>query len=394
MKVTISKDSKLCVNGEETRYAIFPSSVAINTEEINVWGYNEKGEFWFQLEKGTDVGEPYLAEWYYSWALSKCNEENHNAHLYEYKWLYRCMKEHFSVEKRTLWYRGGFHEFVTDVTSSDPYATAQGGFGYLAIPYEQFYEVYDHNDYDNWGNISFLADGVIEDNDLMTNTNNTRLWSGYFRVQCNPSVKSQQERQATMTTAVEMIDAKIYELYGFTPDNRPKTREEKVKVAKVIYDWLRLNNKYHPEAQTTLEWENQCIYSALSLGDRHPVCRGYANAAHLLLNRYGIVNISCSGPFAPNTWHAWNIVNYQAVYGEGYKKNNSVMWSPNNWCVFDSTGNQEGTITDGWEYFNHTATNILEFQNCPEGTYPVRVLYDSRNKYDYETKGYIEYAWE
>ena len=183
MQATISKNSKLHVNGDETRYAIFPSSVAINKGEINVFGYNKAGEFWFQREHGDPVDEPYLTDWWYKCAVDESNEENHNEPLHFYKWVYRCIAEHFNVEKRSIWHRGAFRDFTVNRTPSG--ATDRDG--QLVLPLFQFFDVYDDT-------IEFRIKCVIGENCSMIADNGWHRSNDYFLLAC--PIKSRTVKQS------------------------------------------------------------------------------------------------------------------------------------------------------------------------------------------------------
>lgn len=357
----IAKDSKISINGEEARWVAFPNAAVINDEDINVWGYNEKGEFWFQLEHGEDINEPYLNEWWYKVTLDECTEDNYNAPKYWYKWLYRCIQECYEVEKRTIYYNG----MVTT------FSTLGNGVLYIAAP--------AYKDTIHSNNAGGLLNRVLDDTTpLMSQfyVGQSQMKNDTIELSCPANSSEMARRQAIVDASVREVDDIIYNLYGFTTDNKPTAVDDKVKVAKVIHDWLKINNIYGEDN----EWEEQSIYAALSKGEYTPVCTSYAMAAHFLLSRYGIENIVCTGKFSETAskGHVWNIVNYHDECG---------MFTENaeQWCLLDCTDNVNDTLN--WHTFNTVSSG--EVYGLTTQKYPVSELYDGEHKYT----GNKQYEW-
>lgn len=367
---TILKNSKIKINGEEHKWVAFPNALFNSTADDlpNVWGYNKDGELWFQVERGKELDEPYLNEWWYKVTIDECTDKNRNYPLNAWKWIYRCIKEAYEVTQRTIIYNGNAYRF-------SPLADKTSGDGMLLIP--SFTSV-----------DQVMMERVLKDiTPIMTYgyeiNHQTAGHAHYFT--CPTDKKEMERRQARVTASVTEIDKIIGDLYkdangnAFSPENKPKTVDDKVKVAKVIYDWLMINNMYTSDN----EWEEQSIYAALSKGEKTPVCASYAYAARHLLSRYGIANLYCTGDrFADRgSAHAWVMVNYHAEYGKYPDKDDE-------WCVFDPTGFDGVLGKVVWDYFNRTPTDggyALSTQK-----YPCRNPSDGDHKY----RGKNKYGWD
>lgn len=358
----ISKDRKIKVNSAETKYAIFNNdTVVLNDDYCNVWGYNKSGEFWFQKEHGEPVDEPYLTDWWYKCAVDESNEENHNEPLYFYKWVYRCIAEYFTVETRSIWHRGSFRDFTVNRTPSG----ASNRDGQLVLPLFQFFDVYDDT-------IRFRIHSIIGENCSMIADNGLRRSNDYFVLSCPSDSTAMNGRLSKVNESVAMVDAKILELYGFSPTNKPQTVDEKVKVAKVIYDWLLDHN-----VNGGSYWENQCAYAAFSRGEYNPICFSWSSAVNFLFKRYGIENV-----FALIDGHVFNLVNYHDEIGE-YTPNND-----NEWCIIDLQ--KAGYVPNAYTCFNMVSTDVNGYYTYPDKwSYPTTNPSDDKHRYDGDKK----YEW-
>lgn len=365
----ILKTSKIRINGEESKWAVFNDELVDADNRINVWGRNAQGEFWFQLERGEDLDEPYLNEWWYKVTLGECTEENHHAPLHLYRWLYRCIKECYKVTRRTLCYRGKLLEFSVLNTKDNR------GEGILHIPVpfgrpkaDEYYRVL----HDNALLVSYGHKGTYDDE----HANVTLDFS------CPRSAQEMKRMQAVMDASVAEIDGIIRDLYGFSPDNRPTSVDDKVKVAKVIWDWIALHNVYENDD----DWREQSLYSALSKGEDGPVCSSYAYASHYLLSRYGIESVHTTGVLYEDdssSGHAWLMVNYHDDCGMFTEKDNE-------WCIFDSTGNGYFNGSIDWGRFNKAKSSFPKEYKIDDRKYPTDNPADGDHQYSRKNK----YGWD
>ena len=353
---------KLDITADDVLFAALNNTVLFVDESINIMGVDSNGSRWYQLESGETLDEPYLNRYGYKITLSECTEENHGAPVEAYKWIYRCIKQNFEVAKRTVFSYGKASE-----ESELTYINSDGG-GVLAIPFKQFKNIGE-----SYANV--ILKRVIADNDFIAFPYASLDKESQMQTVFAKSLEELNGMIDDMNSSIAKVDLKVFELYGFAPSNQPQTVTDKVKVAKVIFDWLRLNNKY----ENTDDWRDQTPYCALS-GIASPVCVSYARAAHLLLNRYGIENIVCKG-YYNGVGHEWNIVNYHDNIGD-YTKDNFQ------WCMFDATGNASGTLTS-WHRFNSVFDNT-KYQ-FDERVYPLPSTNPSDSEHGYT--GSNHYSW-
>ena len=134
------------------------------------------------------------------------------------------------------------------------------------------------------------------------------------------------------------------------------TENQKFKIAKVIHDWLVLNNVYGHTDEDKLD---QTMYSALCKGvnDCTPVCAGYGKAFHWCCQKFGIYTLTILGNTGQG-YHLWNMICYEP-YNNGIKNahNNSSVWNEVDVTWDDPTWADESYCK--WEYFN-TTTAYME----------------------------------
>lgn len=366
----ISKNSKISVNNKETRYAAFKDkTVVLNDEYINVWGYNDNHEFWFQCEKSLiDPDEPYLKRWFYKQALEKSEKEGKHSLLYMYKYIYRCYKEmHEGISKRTIWYKGHKTKFE-NVTTTETQGTETDGTKapclMLKIPMLQFY-THRGDDADKAAICSRFSE--ISDECAMLGVENffsNSVPNGYFELVV-PTVEQLADCKGTIEENINEVHALIAEhckftdefgtVHGVTPENILQINdadaliETKVRVAKVLHDWAKINMPYaekykDPESGLTsgAPWWVYSLFGALA--KRSVVCNGFARYFNMFLQQYGIESIVAYPNGGSDYAHAWNIVNYHDEIGE-YSSDNTK------WCEIDGT---RGVLFDGfdWRAFN------------------------------------------
>lgn len=316
------------LNGAPVRFAALGGTVFCVDDALDVRGRDADGTWWYQLHPGDPLEGPDQNSYGYRATLAECTEENHSAPLYAYRWIYRCLMEHFGAPERTLFCDGTVARY-TGLQAAD------NGGGVLYIPFAQFHGL-------ALTDALILLQRVIVDHHLIALHVMNAAPNGALMVRFAASAEELTAMESVLAGTLALIDGKIGDLYGFTPSSPPATAEDRVKVAKVIFDWLHLNNAY----AATDSWLNGTVYAALSRGDQAPVCSSYARAAHLLLDRYGIENIVCSGKrnAGDSADHEWNLVNYHDTVG-------SYTAAAAQWCIFDATGTPSGTLTN-WDDFN------------------------------------------
>lgn len=134
------------------------------------------------------------------------------------------------------------------------------------------------------------------------------------------------------------------------------TRRQKVQIAKVIHDFLVLNNTYH---SSSIENLDQTMYPALSKGAETPVCASYAHAFQWCCHKFGIMChvVNGSTDSEGNARHLWNMINYED-YGSPAVSNtkDGSIWYECDVTWDDPTNG--GTDYCQWEFFNTTTSYI------------------------------------
>jgi hypothetical protein len=136
------------------------------------------------------------------------------------------------------------------------------------------------------------------------------------------------------------VDAKVLELYNVAPGDS-LTVDQKIRVSKVIHDWLVLHSDYDTESNG--EILDQTMYPALSGGLNSPVCMSYTLAYQWLAARYGIESVAVTGKVEPSTLHAWNMVNFDDTIGQ-------YSSGDDNWTNVDCTWDDPVHVGDDGEY--------------------------------------------
>lgn len=185
------------------------------------------------------------------------------------------------------------------------------------------------------------------------NDNSGMMWLPFF---------PESTRQAYLNTCkntFNTICSQIATTYGISFDSSKQpwqhytmhTEQEKLKIAKVIHDWIVLHNNY---AYSSVEHLDQTMYPALSNGAETPVCASYAHAFQYCCERWGIVNGVVTGDAGEA--HMWSIISYQTT-----PSTNPTFFTANRWqeCDVtwdDPTGAPSTYCT--WEHFNITTAVI------------------------------------
>lgn len=153
------------------------------------------------------------------------------------------------------------------------------------------------------------------------------------------------------------IDTSIpYQSYSASVNENHYTTEQKVKIAKVIHDYLVLHNNYH---ESSVENLDQTMYPALSRGIETPVCASYAHAFQWCCQKFGIwcYVVNGSTDSEGNARHLWNMINY-TDYGS---PSVTDSWKPSIWSEVDVTWDDPTNAGESyctWEFFNITTSYI------------------------------------
>ena len=372
------------VNGQNVKFLAIGSAVLYADDEI-ISGCDTKGDRWYQLTLEPELDEPSyfkddtIESCPYGYYVTKKEYEQsgNSAGLDLYKMFYRCLKNSYSTPQRIIFKNGKINR--------TQYIQPSSSASMLRFPLW-------HIDEMDGKYIQYVAKRVCFDHHFIANP-----FNGYttyeFAITIPLTEEESNRRQDVMQNTIGIMDAKIYEIYGFTPDNKPQEVDDKVKVAKVINDWLQRNNVYYLE---DWDWEDQTPYSALSQGEFTPVCASYNQAVHLMLERYGINSITVQGYLAVGgkfVGHEWVMVNYHDEIGV-YPNDENV------WCIIDATGTENPEVT-GWNWvaFN-LAHSLLSVENFvvrdpykPYGVYPVMYAQDSEHRYDLPREEWKAYEW-
>ena len=345
-------------------------------------GADVSGEGWHQVEAAAEMDEPYLNEW--GW---QCALEDGTTELY--KWIYRCLKEGFSVPYRTIVVDGVEHRFATELTERDrtwvAYATnpetgqsptefiKQPGYdpaeaAWFCVPLVQFGSV-------EQSVINHAFERVRLDNPILCAQPLSMI--GYYYDEENGNIiyayfiywKEAVAQRLTnlIETAKKSID-KYVELFA-NDSNR------KLRTAEVIHDYIILNND--PATVTiegagfTPQYYMPSLYAALA-PNRRALCDGYTQAFNYFARLYGINSLAISAKVdhvvgdtvTPRGGHIWNIVNF-GQYGV-YSADPSE-WSPID--VYWDEPLHEAEMRPGrtdlptgevwWEYFGNP-TNVFK----------------------------------
>lgn len=310
-------------------------------------GYNSDGQEWYQVEEANEIPQPYLDSYGYQQTLNECTEENHDQPMHLYHWIYRCLYESDTVTQRTIVCNGESRVFINECNHNlNPHKEYTidvkvpmyqfKGYKYMKkgdpANHDEFY-----NCADTWYDPEQHADEiypifrrVVFDNpELYTdgrgNSSCELGFTGEYRyfTAWTTTFADRIECQKVVDNTLKQIDDKVYKVTRFSIDNPPQTAKDKMKVAKVVYDWLGLQNRYDNEG----EYFDQTIFSALSPNES-PICSSYALAFAYVVNRYNIYAFPVSGYYlklGDNNYdmrHQWCVVNYMYDFDLPYIEGN------------------------------------------------------------------------
>ena len=423
----ISKNSRVLVDSVETRYAIFPKdAVVLNHNECNVWGYNDDGEFWFQIEKGTEIDTPYLNSWFYKLFLKQSEEEGKHTNRYLYEYSYRCYKEAYNkdVQTRTVWCKGNKTVFKAREDAFFRFTECMR----VTIPIVQFYNKTKVSPGNRQRTHIFFTinaecmpfSDMDESSYLTGNYAHIILPREAERLELLPIVENNIKNvHALISEHCKFTDEFGVE-HGVTPENisQIKDAEElvstKVKIAKVVHDWISRNTDYShkvknstlpdgpwsdrvkPDSYNSYGWWLRSMYGCLAknLG----VCAAFTKTANFFLNQYGVETVSIR---TDDTTHVWNLVNYHDQIGE--YTNDSTKWceidltphiSKPEHSTLDYTPETIPDLSDNvvsWYCFNRSRVNptydLSDYPTIVE--LPVMTTADEEHRY----KGNKVYDW-
>lgn len=291
------------------------------------------GDGWKQLEPAMPLDAPYVKE--YGYYLTT---QDGTAELY--KWVYRCIKEGFSVPYRTIAYTDGTVEvYETELTKySEPFMADDPELGldaagvsrdeasYLCVPVAQFgitseelKRVFDRVRNDN----PALCCPPLSDVFIAKNEEKALFAFPMFQTE-----KTIEKINALIEKASNEIDAEVKTLSSLAL--KPNTPNWRAAVAKIIHDYIviRANPALVPGAEGNWQitvWQGSA-YAVLDnnygTGDpnagQRALCDGYSQAFNLLARKFGIVSLVATGVVSKNGTeaggHAWVVANFYESY--------------------------------------------------------------------------------
>lgn len=273
------------------------------------------GENWRQEALSTRMDEPYLNEW--GW---KCCVEDGTTEMYE--WLYRCLKESFDVEQRSIIVTdadgnetayactvdGGDDilkavETAMDADLVDSYYATTADARILRLPVPQFA-------LPNEDTLRHVLYRVVLDNPelccpiypsvkTVDGAEVLFLPIGYddgckYIYTVMPTAAKRSQMVARMRAAAEMVKDKIYYLYGIMPGDE-LTADQSKRVCKVIHDYIILhgNPSCSADGDRVPYWSHMG-YAAFD-SSLKANCSGYTQAFNYIARMYGITAIYMSG---------------------------------------------------------------------------------------------------
>lgn len=373
--------------------AIVPDPVQENMAITG--GVNADGVAWSEPEISVAVDKPYVNKLGYTLTLAENTEKNHNQPQQIYEHIYRSL------------YLNGEHSGSLRIKDENGnYVTIPA----IAIKTDMFSGITSSNYFDSTLNgsdtLMHIYFRVIYDNPQLCNGIPT--WGttvdGNDRVIYIVIPKYTDNELSAMKGICNRTKAEVQELVYHYTGILPKsvlTPVQKSRVAKVIHDFLVLNNKYDEVNEG--ERVDQTMYPALSKGINDPVCASYTLAFNWLCEDYGIealhaVGTVWSGLIADGVprasgRHAWNLVNFEDNIGDYSAE--SAKWSIIDITWDDPTGASEDYIR--WTYFCVRAADLPQPYKLNSRTKDNRAyIYpaDTESCADYKYTGNIPYEWE
>ncbi len=346
-------------------------------------GADVSGEGWHQVEAAAEMDEPYLNEW--GW---QCAQEDGTTELY--KWIYRCLKEGFSVPYRTIVVDGVEHRFATELTERDRTWVAYATNPETGQSPTEFIKQPEYDPAEAaWFCVPLVQFGSVEQSVINHAFERVRLDNpilcaqplsmiGYYYDEENGNIiyayfiywKETVAQRLTnlIETAKKSIDKYVKEFTTPTPGYE---LQNKVAIAKIIHDYIILNND--PATVTiegagfTPQYYMPSLYAALA-PNRRALCDGYTQAFNYFARLYGINSLAISAKVdhvvgdtvTPGGGHIWNIVNF-GQYG-------IYSADPSEWIPIDVYWDEplhEAEMRPGrtdlptgevwWEYFGKAA---------------------------------------
>lgn len=362
-----------------------PSVLTVVDGKVCCKALQAVGDGWKQLEPSAAIDAPYLTEYGYSLAKQDGTEA-----LYE--WVYRCIREGFSVPYRTIEYTDGTVEvYETELTKhSTPFMEGDPELGlatagvsrdeasYLCVPVAQFgitneelKRVFDRVRNDN----PALCCPPLSDVFIAKNEEKALFAFPMFQTE-----KTVEKINALIEKASTEINTEVKLLSGL--EHRPNTPKWRAAVAKIIHDYIIV--RANPDISSTkggqgnrmiVPWKASA-YAVLDnnygtddpMAGQQALCDGYSQAFNLFARRYGIVSLVATGMVSQNgtgaDGHAWCVCNFYETYETILDENG--QWretEPNRWTPIDVYwddplhetvaigGTVNGTPDVIWKYF-------------------------------------------
>lgn len=274
------------------------------------------GENWRQEALAEQMDEPYLSEW--GW---KCCVEDGTTELYQ--WLYRCIKESFSVDHRSIIVTDtdgnetaytcvidGGSDLITAVETAtgrdapDNLLAETPDARILKIPVPQFSAVAVDTLRHVCNRVMldnpelccpiYPSATVVDGEDVLFVPIDYEDDGCKYIYTVMPTETMRRKMVDRMRAAAEMIKDKVYYLYGIMPGDELTANQIKC-VSKVIHDYIILHgNPACSKRGELVPYWSAMAYAALD-GDLRANCSGYTQAFNYVARMYGIVAIYMSG---------------------------------------------------------------------------------------------------
>lgn len=320
------------------------------------------GDGWYQIEAAAPIDEPYLKE--YGW---QCSVEDGTTELY--KWIYRCLKEGFSVPYRTIVLGGQEHRFATELTEHDREwvldaikqvtAAKLDPFEFIAINSGDVKEA-------TWFCLPIVQFGDVEKDVLEHEFERVRLDNPVLSAPPISNVKYVEKdgrieyayfvyrTEATAERLMKLLDKakksidKYITINDLDPNDPKFEYYDKCAVAEIIHDYIIQHNFPAsitdpkllpvPKPEYTELYLQPTLYAAVA-PDKNALCDGYTQAFNYFARLYGINSIAMSanvshvvdGVATSVGGHIWNVVNLGTkgnVPAYGDYSTDPADWSP------------------------------------------------------------------
>ena len=369
-------------SAEAAAFSVVNGVVCSNATQI-------RGNGWYQIEAAAPIDEPYLKE--YGW---QCSVEDGTTEIY--KWIYRCLREGFSVPYRTIVFDGQEHRFATELTEHDREWVLDAINQVTASKLDPF-EFIAKNSGDvkeaTWFCLPLVQFGNVEKDVIKHEFERVRLDNPVLSAPPISNVKyvekdgrieyayfvyrteaTAEKLMKLLTKAKRSIDK--YVNMFVTVEHPDAEFGNKAFIAEIIHDYIIQHNFPAsitdpkllpvPKPEYTELYLQPTLYAAVA-PDKNALCDGYTQAFNYFARLYGINSIAMSanvthvadGVETNKGGHIWNVVNlgkFGAVPEYGDYSTDPADWSPID--VYWDEPIHEKSIRDNlppgsiwWEYF-------------------------------------------